>query len=405
MKKLFVSVVLLSLLSSVFAFGLKDRYFELNFDMQASASNSSFFLPDFLKEELVIDLPSLSKSVPKSGFSMNLMAKPSFSMNLDLRKVYVGLTAGVETQGAFTISKDLFDFLSDGLALNETLNVGVTANADMFLYVDATVGFFIKTVKIKVKPSAFTPIFHTEVDKSNISIVNTPDGSIKLKMNSDFDIYSQFNYQTIQNLSSGGMAGLLQVPSFSSVGFDLSASADFAIKRGFTVTGYLRVPILPATLSNRVGAGVEVNADVNMLDAASGNGGLEYDYKFNDFEEKSGTKKVSRPLKAGAGVIWDGLGSSVIFYASGGVGMRYPFTSMMIVYPEYVAGVDLSLFNILGATISMQYVDKVFANKFDVFLNTRVLQVNAGVSLESASFVGSFKLGGAGFHLGLSLGF
>jgi hypothetical protein len=89
----------------------------------------------------------------------------------------------------------------------------------------------------------------------------------------------------------------------------------------------------------------------------------------------------------------------------GGVGIRYPFSDNYAVYPEYTAGLGLSLFGALGVDVSSAYLNQIFIHKIGVMLNVRVLEIDAALSLQGSDFVNSFSMSGIGAAVGVRFGF
>ena len=109
------------------------RIFEIGFDSELLFANSSFGLKDVMKKKLEIDLQQISSDIPKDGFKFNLNERELFLINLNASSRFrFGFYTGVESYSNLSISKSLFDLLSDGLAVGESHTYDVSGCSDMF---------------------------------------------------------------------------------------------------------------------------------------------------------------------------------------------------------------------------------------------------------------------------------
>ena len=98
-----------------------------------------------------------------------------------------------------------------------------------------------------------------------------------------------------------------------------------------------------------------------------------------------------------------------------GLGFRHPFASAINqstggvdetqVYVDYSIGGRLSLWNILSLSLSHSYLDEIFKNEVALALNIRLIEVDAGISLQSPSFTKSFSGAGLGAFVTVCVGF
>ena len=91
--------------------------------------------------------------------------------------------------------------------------------------------------------------------------------------------------------------------------------------------------------------------------------------------------------------------------AGGGFGIRHPFSSDAQFYPEYYAGLTLSLIDLFKIGVSTQYKDQVFIHQLGTTLSIRFVQVDVGVSTQSANFKKSFEVAGVGAYAYVTVGF
>ena len=99
------------------------RIFEIGFDADVGFSNNYFAISELMKKELEIDLRKIADEIDKKGLSFDIIFLSDFFMNLNLKNdVSVGLASGMDTSGNGTISKDLFEFLGYGDALQAKIS-------------------------------------------------------------------------------------------------------------------------------------------------------------------------------------------------------------------------------------------------------------------------------------------
>ena len=98
-----------------------------------------------------------------------------------------------------------------------------------------------------------------------------------------------------------------------------------------------------------------------------------------------------------------------------GIAFRHPFASAINkanggenetqFYVDYSLAGRLSLWNVLSLSVSHSYMDEIFKNELAVALNIRLVEVDAGVSFQSPTFVKSFSGAGVGAFVTLCIGF
>ena len=113
-------------------------------------------------------------------------------------------------------------------------------------------------------------------------------------------------------------------------------------------------------------------------------------------------------MKVSLGAEFHPFGNFMNYYGSLGFGLRHPFaqnTEELDAYFDYLLGVRISLFNLLQFSVSTERTDEVYKHKAMLSLSVRVVQVDAGVALESTSLANSFKGQGIGAFVALYVGF
>ena len=130
--------------------------------------------------------------------------------------------------------------------------------------------------------------------------------------------------------------------------------------------------------------------------------------ELGDFVKLDQPYEIHRPMKLGISANFHPFGSLLTTDGYIGVGVRHPFAkdvSETKVYLDYSVAGRLSFWNFLSFEVSHSYMDQLFKNEFAVALNIRLVEVDAGVSLQSASFAKSFKGAGLGAFVTVAIGF
>ena len=131
-------------------------------------------------------------------------------------------------------------------------------------------------------------------------------------------------------------------------------------------------------------------------------------YVFNQPVVSNGIEEemyINRALKFFAYVDTKLFAKFVEIYAGGGFGLRRPFSETPIFYPEYKIAVTFNAFSIFKLGIFTQYMDQVFAHGLGMTLNVRLVQLDLGATIQSASFKKSFVGAGAGAYAYVTVGF
>ena len=379
------------------------RILEFGFDMDVGFANNFFNAKDLMKKELVIDLPKMADDVPDNGWLAGMLFTTNSYMNLNTRNnIHIGIHSGLETSGTINISKELFDYIGNGTALNEGLDVSGEMNGDLFLATGADVGFDIFGFHVEAKPSLFRPLMHAESDRFDVRYTNPEDGSISLKAGTSLSLYSALDLQPI--VDGDFSASDLKDVFSSGWGFDLQLDVEHKIFDTLQGAAYMRIPMVPGTLgySTDIDFSVDWHAD-SFQELVQGD---------TDSPEKKtgdpvyGTAKyyLHRPFRMGAQVAWRPFGKWCTFDALLGMGVKHPYIEPKA-YCEYNLGMDIAFLYMVGLKLSSGYFNEVFRHQAGVMLNLRVFELNFGVSAQGSDFAASFKGAGVGAYLGVALGF
>lgn len=400
MKKLIIlSLAFLALANSIFAKNFFDeRYVELRVEAPFGISNNTFSANDIFKKDLVIDLKKIADSIPDNGLDIAVYANPNAQLNFRFGNVFVGFEDGNDIYGKLNISKDLFNFIGYGNEIGEKLNISFDAIFDAFAYSQFTFGLKNQKIRFKVTPGLFIPIASATSGDSNFTYVNSENGTISLNLSSKLDVYSLIDFSDSNSNISFNYEDYIKY-----AGIDLGGSIGYQVFSPLLIYADFRIPIIPgvlpvhASLSNDFSMSMKI---MNFDDMDEPDSELmKFDYDANS------SYKINRPLKFMGYMDFTPLGNFLDIKAGAGLGVRHPFVSDSFVYPQYYIGFMFNLFNVFKIGVSSDYTDQIFKQQLTSILNLRIIQIDAGVSMQSTSFLKSFSKCGVGAYLAFSLGF
>ncbi|MCR4579122.1 MAG: hypothetical protein K5681_02125 [Treponema sp.] len=401
MKRLAVLIITAALFcTSVFSKGFfEKRFFEYKMSVPVSFSNNLIALNDIMKEEVVIDLKKMAENLPNDGFALNMAVKPNFGINLNIAAVTVGVCAGLDVYGKVNLSKGLFDFLGTGMQVGDTLDITLSPVMDIYAYSEVNVGIKFSRFNLYVRPAVFSPIVSISESSGGISIVNNEDGSITMSSNVDVGIYSFLDLsQGFENIDIQEFAANI----YKNLGFDLAMGMSMPFSKSLVVSADARIPIVPATMKNKYSMLFESETTLSLSDTSSFN----FEMPSPEFNPSSGENyKLNRPLRVLGYVDFYPLGNFVDLRLGGGIGIYHPFMSSAKFYPQYYAGITFNLINILKASLSTEYTEQVFIHQLGAVVNIRLVEIDAGISMQSTDFAKSWLVSGFGAYLVVCVGF
>jgi len=441
MKKIIAVLSSLLLLStSLFAKKFfEKRYFEFEIDVPFGVSNNAFGLSDIMKKEVVIDLTKIANDLPKKGWNAISEVNPNMALNLNLPLFNLGFEAGVDIYGKVGVGKGLFDFFGKGYDIGDTLNIALDFDADVFLSAGVRTGFNISFFKVEVNPSVFLPIVHIAPEDAYIELKNDENGDISM------DAKAKLNAYSIVNFTGYDMGALSSIPSMinSSMGFDIAGKVHFTYFDNLDLWGSARIPFIPGHLSYVASVGATAEYKGNISDLISGASGGKEDksdstettvnseeigdgseatteeekkgfiwqiddidaLEFNEAEKKY---YINRPMKFDVYATFALIPNFVEFTGGLGFGIRNPFAKNqkeVEFYPEYYLASQVGLANIIVVTASSEYTDQIFKHQLALKFNIRLIELDVGASLQSASFASSLKVAGVGGFINVFMGF
>lgn len=407
LKKLlacFVAVVFVSAATSE-DLRVPHRLFEIGIAPEFGASNNVIPLPDIFKKNLVLDLKKIAANTSARGLTINEnIDTRAFFMNLNLRNgLQFGMAVGVESNGNFNIGKSLLDAIGNGF--DGSVEVDGGADADVFAYATLSGSFKLQNqMRFSIMPSLVAPLVYARGRNVSGSFYSNEKGfgvSVKGEasvFSSIFDVSQIFNGKFV--MDSFDFAKLAQ-----SFGFDLGLAFEmpFPLYDKLQLGAYARIPIVPGTLKYGATGAVDWDFAGELTQFFSGNFGEIPKFGFVT-ESGEVNHKISRPLRFGAEAAFRPFGSWFDVYALLGMGMRYPYSSDIKVYPEYITSVSVNAGNIVGATFSTSYLGQIFKQELNFMLNAKVFELNFAISMQSENFIKSFQAAGLGAKLYIAFG-
>lgn len=422
MKKFILSLLILGFITTAMSAQQRawnDRIFEFNSAESTIVSNNMFGINDIAKETIVIDFTKMADDMKKSGKDLNetISMDMSAGFKLDIPNgLILGGNIGSQIYESVTVGKELIYFLGYGNELNQDVTIPVEGFCDIYIYASADFGWNSKKFKLVVTPSVYSALMHITTEGSKITTRNTADGKFAYDMTANLAVYTPFNIESdlYDDIEAGNFQRLLEtgetaVQNFwSNAGLDLQANVDYYFNNYFTLTGGVKVPVIPSKLSYKSEVSVTSQWETTIMDAAQGNMETPAFNCTTSSESNRVSYRINRPLKFVIGGDFHPWNNIMNYYGSVGLCFEHPFAQNMdetSFYIDYLFGIHLGVFNALNLNLSTERTDKVFCQKASVGLNLRLFEVNVGLASASSDFALSFQQGGANVfcdvHVGL----
>ena len=406
MKKIFALIISITVICSALSARnfFSGRFFEIKAGTEIGLSNNLVTGNDIFKKDLVIDLRKLADDCPEGGMNLFANVAPEVQVNFSISKFYLGLSAGTEMYGKFSVGKELFDFAGYGNKLGDTLDLSFTAETDVFAYSQIDVGWNVRKFKLHVKPAVFVPVLSTRGNGGTVTVTNGLDGSIHAALDVNTDIYSPIDLEHAQSyfqqITSGG--NILTSPLFAGYGFDLGAYLALPFSQSLSLDFDVRIPLTPGHIYKKSTVTSHYSYDAEFSNFSNGKATQE-NPTFTGYQDADFT--IHRPLKFNVYLDKNLLGTLFNARAGGGFGIRHPFAEDAQFYPEYYVGLTLSLIDLFKLGVSTQYKDQVFIHQLGTTISIRFVQIDLGVSTQSSNFKKSMEVGGLGAYAYMTVGF
>ena len=403
MKKILLLLIFVCFNMTIFAesFFAKHRFLELKAGTDVNFSNNLLAANDFMKKDLVIDLRKIAEDCPDEGFTVLAKMSPSVEMNLNIKSLGFGFSTGIEYFQRMDLNKSLFEFLGYGNSIGQSVISELKNNAEVFAYAQLDAGFNFKKLRFHVKPAVFIPVLVINNSGGTVTAVNEADGTVRLHADLNMEVHTPLDF-TMEDGQIKINTESLESTLFTGYGFDVTAALSLPFTESFGIGAEARVPLVPGRLNKKYSVTSSFAFESPVLEIANNT------YLFNQPVVSNGIEEemyINRALKFFAYVDTKLFAKFVEIYAGGGFGLRRPFSEIPIFYPEYKIAVTFNAFSIFKLGIFTQYMDQVFAHGLGMTLNVRLVQLDLGATIQSASFKKSFVGAGAGAYAYVTVGF
>ena len=380
--------------------GFSNRGFEFGFNANLGFSNNFVAATEIFKEIAVIDFDILQKN----GFVLNLGfgATPLY-FNINVKNNWgFGLSLGVDLNGVLSIPGSLF-------SLSQVENERINISGAAYAAAQFSTFFHVSSIKMKVSPSMYMPIAIIVPD--SYYTFNT-SGGVLLDVNFDLKVFAPFNINNLLDSLNG--SGSFTIPQFADLpkGFDFDFGFEYPLFKGFKVgLDIYNFPLISAKMEKYLEILAEIKIDRTYEELFSGGSDedLLYSNITQQFVEGGGLKYGAyRPMKTHLYAQWMPLGRfltltpiigfSLAPYSENG---KFSFGNFSL---ECGANVKIDLLNFLILQFGVGYYDNFWKNSLDLALNLKIIELNVGVDLRSASFAQSWKGAGLGVNIGLKFG-
>ena len=371
---------------------LKDRSFELGFNVNGLFFNNLISVQNLLQELVVIDLDNLSNGlniytgIGITPFYMNIRGKKGGGW---------GLSFNVNAYGSFGLSKKLLSFSE----ANDN-----KSDAGFAVFADASMDFIFKIehFKIKLRPSVFLPAVYAEPE-----ILYTFDvAATTLSLKYDAKVYTPIN---IDNMD-------LDLKSITAAsGIDISIGVEYPLARAiglfkkFALFDFdvgidiLHIPVVASTMNHYMSMTGDISLEGDTIedffDIDTGNISPSFSY---ERDEKG--KLVKRPFRSILWADWRLFGSH-FFTISPHIGFSINPLYLEPFSLEYGLQVKLDLANFIVISAGTRYEDRFWKTGVGLALNLMIVELNVGAVLSSAEFFNVLDTSGLGIHVGFRIGF
>lgn len=376
------------------------RYVELSVDAQAGISNNALTVNEIMVKKLVIDLKKIGDSLSDSDLVLNSNISSKVALSVNTKKFRILLFNNLEETFNSSISGSVFEIFSKGIKIpaQKTFDLGI--NGELYDELGVSVFANIAGMGFTLTPALYFPLLYVPDVPGKLNYSIDKEG-LSAKMTAEFNIYSAID---LDNISSPEIKinEMIKNAGFS-MGFGFEKNLFGILDLG----GYLSIPFSAGKLDYKRTQTFSVDVAVdNILDKLVSDGGSSSISTSNTSTSEKISTEYYKPIKFGIEAAFRPFG--YWFTVSGllGCGIRDPyFSETRSVFVEYDVGATVSLFKILDATLSSGYKNKIFVQTVGISLNARVLQLDAKLIFQSASFSKSFTGAGAGAYVGVKIGF
>jgi hypothetical protein len=408
-------------------FRLNNRTVELgiaNTSLNATLLNNVFKSPYYLlfnikdtikdpnliwQDTVVFDTDNLFDNFQ---FFANALIQP-LSLNFNWKDKWgIGFDIGrVNMSGNLSLSKNM-------MSLNQTDKETFGMGAAVFADVGIPIFFHVHNFKIKLRPAVYLPIVYTEPGLNyHFRPVTNEDGSegVRLELIVDMRVYTIVNFNegvdTMWQDLKDNMWNILK----KNTGYDFGLNIEYPWMDGLDLgvdVENIPVPYAGARLNHNVHLEGKAYFDSSHTNASDLLGGElipdESYYFFDDddivkFDYDSEGKIIYRPFTMLFYAVFRPYNSELLsFIPSLGFSISRLYTRSAAI--EGGLSARLNLANMFITTFGINYNDRKWKNSIDFAFNFRAIELDIGLSMQSPSFINSWRSAGLGFNAGVKLG-
>jgi hypothetical protein len=403
----------------------------LNFNL--GISNDFMAAADFLKEKVSIDLDKLAGGF---NFNFNSYLSPVF-FNYNKKDVWgYGISTGLDFFGNIGLNGSMLTF-------HEASSVNSDFGAALFAEVNVHGFLTFKKFKIKVKPAVYYPILYMVPDNFSYTYVNKKANDrdeTYLNMELDLRIYTPFpmdkdyDFKDIFNVAADITDTIKNISS--KPGIDISVGAEYPLSDFLGLTekisfldfdvgiDIINIPFYPSEMEDYVKMIVNLGNGDEPIDFFGGmlsgdSEGIDMDNFFNidKGDPAKGKRKILRPFKTLISIKWRPFGSPLKADSKESDKLKREWLTFTPIFgfavnPLYNQQVSFEgglktrfdFANFFIAALNIGYYDRLWKNTLDLAINLRLIEVDMGVSVQSADFLKSWSGGGIGASFGLKFG-
>jgi len=402
-----------------------DRKIEIGiFSLGLGFSNDFMKTSEIFKEKVNLNTDKLS-----DGFNVNanLFLFPLY-FNFNNNTWGFGLSTGLYVIGIIDLNGNLLTFHEDS---------GVNSDIGAAVFTDVAIhGFYTyEKFKIKIKPSLYYPILYAKPDNFSYTYKNKKINGVDQTFfitKFDMRVYTAYPVEDDFNLKDI----LKNLNKFSSSpGIDFSIGAEYPLSDVLELTkiydfldfdvglDFLNIPLYPSSMEDykRVTAYIGSNEPIDFFSGMLKEEAEEidtkdyYKYSFGDYEK--GKRNVFRPFKMLISANWRPFYRPSEEDTDEWIKRKKEWVTFkptlgFAISPLYFQSVSfeggikssLSLYNLFIVSLDIGYHDRLWKNILELTFNVKILELNLGVGMQSASFLKSWSGGGFGAAIGFKFG-
>ena len=390
----------------------KRRAFSMHtgLSIETCAATNAVSLTDFLKKEMVIDLPALAKRTIRTGIHAGNTAEVGLFWQFTVLEEHtVRFSTMVNQDFWLNIPKSLLELAANGNAANaQGKPIEGDFNAKLNAFVDTGILYQMKKPKysISARLAYFLPVAYMENPKIHYSI--KPAVNDKTGQTDGLVFEAKGTAQVYSSIASGAYND--NFPSLPDIlkagGLDLSLSGSYRLANWVNLTGGIDyLPLMVVTTNEGIQAKFEMSGKMNtILDNINGellSWSKPFDYSLSSKDLPK--KKIMRPGKIRIGADFHPFGNNYLILSPF---IAFPFINAKPYYADGGLKLESRFAKVLGASLSTACIERIWRHELALFLDSRFFSLTFAASAASQSFTRTFyTLSGLGFRFAVGIGF